>query len=292
MTTEDELRAVRMIYDLFSPHSDEFTRADLCEGLFKIGPLKPRIEVFREMVDEFVTEQNINEFEHSPIVLSMEMMLGTLSKARGLSDEWMEIIRHLIALGADIHKSEDNGSTLTMRVMDLADHPFDSIYVGDVWLDTLRGARVDDSEYLEVERIYHFERWKSQSEKPLIYQHFEFSEDANKSRFSWDWSISPELSVFDVLNEFKHFGPTQHRAEDDYYEPEELHNWPYVYPDWKYWEECDNAGFTPGILPWKTPKLLESTNIRFERRQRKKVFKLAKVQGLHRSSNMPGTWID
>jgi hypothetical protein len=300
---ENAFGAVRMIYDLFLEHSEEVTVTNFCWSIFELDGLKrrifefdgwmPRIETFREIVDKFVSEQNINEFQHSPLLFSMAMMLGTLRIAHGPSDEWMEITRRLIALGADIHGFKDNGSTLTMSIiMRLADHPFDSTYVGDVWLDTLRGVGVNDSEYLEAESMHDVEYWKSQSEEPLILKCWKISEEANKFKISWDWSISPELSVFDVLNEFKHFGPTQHSGDKDYYWPENLHNWPYVYPDWKYCEDCDNAGFAPILPPWKTPQLLERTKIRFERRQRKKVFKLAKGQGLHRSPNMPGSWID
>jgi len=263
---------------------------DFCQTMFEVGLFTPRIEVFREIIKEFVSEQNINEFSHSPILKSMEMMLGTLRTAHhqhGPSDEWMEITRRLIAFGADIHRFKEDGSSLTRGIMRLADHPFDSIYVGDVWLDILRGAGVNDSEYLEAEKLYDIEWWESQPER-LIRQLFNVSKAANKCRLSWDWSISPEVSVFDVLNEFKHFGPTQHSARNDYHYPENLHNWPYVYPDWKYCEECDSEGFNP----LKTPKLFERTKIRFERRQQKKAFKLAKVQRLHRSPNIPGAWID
>jgi hypothetical protein len=287
ITGEDEFGAVRMIYELFSANSEERTIMDFCQNMFEVRLFTLRIEEFREIIKEFVSEQNINEFSHSPILKSMEMMLGTLRTAHGPSGEWMEITRRLIALGADIHRFKEDGSSLTCIIMGLADHPFDSIYVGDVWLDTLRGAGVNDSDYLEAEKMHSIEWWKSKP-KPLICRLFEISKAANKCRLSWDWSISPEVSAFDVLNEFKHFGPTQHSAQNDYYEPENLYNWPYVYPDWRYCEECDNEGFNPP----KTPKLFERTKIRFERRQQKKAFKLAKVQRLHRSPNIPGAWID
>jgi hypothetical protein len=285
MVREDELGDARMIYNLFSAHSEELAVVDFCESIFEIGSLKPGIEVFREIVDEFVSDQNINEFKHSPILFSMEMVLGTLTTAHVPSEEWMEVTRQLIALGADIQRFKDNGSTLTMSIMGLAGHPFDSIYVGDVWLDTLRGAGVDDSEYLEAERRYNIEYWKSRPE-PLIRRSFQISK-ANKCRLSWDWIISPEVSTFDVLNEFKHFGPAEHSPMEDYYGPENLHNWPYVYPDWKYGKDCDDKG----IYNPEAPKL-QRVKIRFKRRQQRKAFKLAKVQGLHRSRNMPGGWID
>jgi hypothetical protein len=103
--------------------------------------------------------------------------------------------------------------------------------------------------------MHDIEYWKSQSEEPLILRYWKISKEADKCRISWDWGISPELSVFDVLNEFKHFGPTQNSAYTDYFWPENLYNWPYVYPDWKYCEECDDAGFNPA----GTSKLLEHT---------------------------------
>jgi hypothetical protein len=291
MILEDEFGAVRMIYDLFSANSEERAMTDFCQTIFKVGLCKSRIEGFREIVDEVVSEQNINEFMHSPILYSMAGMLEAPRTAHGPFDEWMEMTRRLIALGADIHGFKDDGSTLTMSIITgLADHPFDSIYIGDVWLDTLRGVGVNDSEYLGAELMHDIEFWKSQSqsETPLILRCWEISEEANKCRISWDWSISSESSVFDVLNEFKHFGPTQHSSLNDYCYPENLYNWPYVYPDWKYCEECDDEGHKPV----RTPELLERTKIRFERRQRKKVFKLAKAQGPHQSPNMPGGWID
>lgn len=188
MPREDEMGAVRMIYDLFSAHSEEVTATEFCGEIFELDKWKPRIEGFRGLVDEFVSEQNINEFQHSPLLFSMEMMLQTLMTAHGRSDEWMEMTRRLIALGADIRRFE-KGSSLTCSIMGLADHPFDSIYVGDVWLDILRGAGVNDSEYLEAEKMYNIEFWKSRPEG-LIRRIFEVSKETNKLRLSWDWSIS------------------------------------------------------------------------------------------------------
>jgi hypothetical protein len=274
---------------LFLAHSEEVTATDFFWDIFELDGWTPRIEAFRELVDEFISEENINGFQYSPLLFSMEMTLGTLMTAHGPSDEWMEVTRHLIALGADIHGFKDDGSTLFTSIVELADHPFDSTYVGDVWLDTLRGVGVNDSEYLEAESMHDTEYWNAESEEPLIFLCWEVSEEGDKCTISWDWSISPEVSVFDVLNEFKHFGPTQNSARKDYYDPENLHNWPYVYPDWKYCKDRDDKGLDPPLL---TPKLLERTQIRFERRQQRKALKLARVQGLHRSRNMPGSWID
>jgi hypothetical protein len=290
MAQGDELGAVQMIYDLFSAHSEERTIMDFCHTMFEVGPLKTRIElkVFREIIDEIVSKQNINESKHSPILLSVAVMLEASRTAHEPFDEWMEMTRRLIALDADIHGFKDDGSTLTMSIITgLADHPFDSTYVGDVWLDTLRGVGVNDSDYLEAELMHDSEYWKSQSEAPLIFKCWEISEEANKYRISWDWSISPELSAFDVLNEFKHFGPTLHSAWKDYYWPENLHNWPCVYPDWKFLEERDDEG---GYIP--DPPTLQRFKIRFERRQQKKAFKISKFQGLHGNPDMPGGWID
>jgi hypothetical protein len=288
MTGDDEFGAVRMIYDLFFAHSEEVTASNFCFQLFELDGWKPRIEDFRELVDEFISEQNINGFQYSPLLFSMEMTLRALMTAHGPFDEWMEVTRGLIALGADIHGFKEDNSTLFTSILRLADHPFDSTYVGDVWLDTLRGVGVNDSEYLEAEAMHGSEYWNTQSGEPLIFLCWEVSEEGDKCKISWDWSISPELSVFDVLNEFKHFGPTQHSPGEDYHHPENLHNWPYVYPDWKYYEVFEDQGVK--ILDF--PELLERTRIRFERRQQKKAFKLAKVQGLHRSPNVPGGWID
>jgi hypothetical protein len=293
MLREDRLGAMRIIYDLFVAHSEQLTIADFGQDIFEVMLWRSGIEVFREIIDEFVSEQNINHFKHSPILISIAMMLRTLETAHCPSDEWIEATRHLIALGTDIHGFKNDGSTLTTSVMGLADHPFDSIYIGDTWLDTLREAGVDVSEHLEAEIIQHIEHPKSRTEEILIGIEYKFSGEENKRRISWDWVFSLELGVFDVLNEFKHFGPTQHLVEDDYYDSiihgrGKLHNWPYLYPDWIYCEYWEFGG----NIDQNTSKVLKCARSRFERRQRKKALKLAKAQGLHRGPNIPGAWID
>jgi len=210
-----------------------------------------------------------------------------------LSDHWQEAIQRLIALGQDLQKSSLNGGTLLDDIMGIVDRPFDSLYLGDAWLDILRRCDVDVAEYLRNERVHH--SIDSRTSPLLSHRRFDherylvISEEI--PRVSWEWFIDPEGKAFDVLEEFKNFGPATHNIFSDYRCPERTENWPFIYPGWQHcakkvaWVE-DEYEYNKQR---RTFKLFED---RFERHRYKKATKLTRVRGIHKGPKMPGAWID
>jgi hypothetical protein len=115
------------------------------------------------------------------------------------------------------------------------------------------------------------------------------SEDPPK--VSWEWFIDPEGSAFDVLEEFKNFGPGLHDLQDSFWNLELARdrNWPFFYPSWQYCVQEREEGSTYETYI----AIARRAEERFERRWYKKVMKLARAQGLfHKGPKIPGGWID
>jgi hypothetical protein len=246
------------------------------------------VQMFNDMVHEWVSKENINKYGFSPILAAIRMLWKSEFT---LSDHWKEVIQHLIALGADLQKSSFEGGTMLDDIMSIVDGPFDSLYLGNAWLDTLRRCDMDVVEYLRNERIYHS---IDSRPLPMLYPYWRYDHERfliildEIPKISWEWFIDLEGRAFDVLEEFKNFGPASHDIFSDYYCPEDIKNWPFIYPGWQYCAKKVEDGYAYD----KQRRIFGLFEDRFERRQRKKAMKLVRAQGIRRGPKIPGAWID
>jgi hypothetical protein len=204
---------------------------------------------------------------------------------------WKQAIQNVLSLGLDLHTTYDykdgNIVTLLDDVLDIAEHPFESHWLGQKWLEILSESGIDVVEYLGVESEIH-----SNSPHMMRKQYHYGGRDRQliiskkPPTASWEWYIDPAGSAFDVLQEFMYFGGT-------YYDWR-FHNcdWkaPFFYPAWYY----PAQNFQKGIrLDSDEESCLRIFNNRCERREQKKAKKLAREQGLlQRGPKVPGAWID
>ena len=277
-------------YTLFALRLDDIDKTAFCSDLFSSLSFEPTVKIFNDIVQEWVSKENINKYEVSPILMAIRMLWKSEPT---LSDHWKEAIQRLIALGQDLQKSSFDGGTLLDEIMGIVDRPFDSLYLGDAWLDILRRCNVDVAEYLRNERTHH----SIESRPSPLLSHRRFDHERylvileEILRVSWDWFIDPEGKAFDVLEEFKNFGPATHNIFSDYRCPESTENWPFIYPGWQHcakkvaWVD-DEYEYNKQR---RTFKLFED---RFERHRYKKAMKLTRVRGTHKGHTMPGSWID
>jgi hypothetical protein len=244
--------------------------------------------MFNDMVHEWVSKENINKYGFSPILAATKMLWKSESI---FSDHWKEAIQRLIALGADLQKSSFDGGTMLDDIMSIVDRPFDSSYLGNTWLDTLHKCDVDVVEYLRKERVHHS---IDSRPLPLLYPHWRFDHERHLiiseevPIISWEWFIDPKGRAFDVLEEFKNFGPASHDHSSDYYCPENIENWPFIYPGWQYCAKRVEDGYAYD----KQRRIFRLFEDRFERHQHNKAMKLARAQGIRRGPKIPGAWID
>jgi hypothetical protein len=288
---------------LFTSRCDEIDITEHCHHLFSQQYFQPTIQMFNDLVNEFVSEETVNKFHETPIPMAMRMLW---SSEPALHDEWKKTIRHVIDLGANLSKGHTTGTvgTLLDNIMNLVARPFDSIWLGKEWLDVLSKSKVDTVEYLQREFRVHFDEFKS---LPMLSpdvrsdnrpRYLIISEDIPS--VSWDWFIDPQGPVFDLLLEFRNFGPTISDVSyigcvnltSNYVEEEETEmleeedeTWPFFYPDW---QERLRRG-------WRDPETLKLRKIakaRYENRRRKKARKLGKAREIRRVPKMPGSWIN
>jgi hypothetical protein len=173
--------------------------------------------------------------------------------------------------------------------MNGADTPVVSRSLGLAWLDILTEMRLDVVEYLRTEYCFHFDPSKS---LPMLEEDFHgkypharrlvVSEETPS--ISWDWFIDANRKAFEVLEEFKNFGPGAVDIIDWYRGCPRLCNWPFFYPRWAFIVRFRNKN---------SAAIAQFAEDRFERRWQKKAMKLARAQGiLQRGPKVPGAWID
>jgi len=283
----------KQTFSLFASKLDDADAAEVCSVLFSSRNLKISVEIFNDMVRHFVSKDTINLFQPSPILMAMRLLW---TSDPGHSDAWKQAIRNLIALGADLQKSSDDYRHLLDDILNMATYPHESIELGREWLDALRSAGVDVVEYLRGELQYR--RYDSELQLTMLQPHRKhnyrerylvISEDPPK--VSWEWFIDPEGSAFDVLEEFKNFGPGSHGLWSAF-ESSELArdwNWPFFYPGWQYCVQIRGNNWAKE----EYIAIARRAEERFERRWYKKVMKLARAQGLfYKGPKIPGGWID
>jgi len=202
---------------------------------------------------------------------------------------WKQAIQNVLSLGLDLHTTyhyeDDSIDTLLDVVLDMADQPFESRWLGQKWLEILAETGIDVVEYLRVESEIHSNSWPMMAQRyrdGLRDRHLIISK--KPPTVSWEWYIDPAGRAFDVLQEFKYFGitPQQIRWWPD--------DWPFFYPGWKHDAQRLRDG---GPVSGNDKSRLRTFQNRCERREQKKANKLARAQGiLQRGSKVPGAWID
>jgi len=270
---------------LFASQCGEIDITIQCYNLFSQHWFEPTLQIFNDMVNEFVSEETVNRFRETPIAMAMKMLWSSDS---ALYDEWKKIICHLIELGENLNKGGVFEMTPLDYIMNLVGRPFDSIYLGKEWLDILSISKIDLVEYLRTEFRLHFARSKSlsmlspDSKSDYRPRYLVISEKIPS--LSWEWFIDPDGQAFDLLDEFKDFGPIVPRYSDIDLD-EEGHHWPLVYP---VWEDCLGIKFFD-------PEMINRRRVaeaRFENRRHKKAKKLARACGISKIPEVPGSWID
>jgi hypothetical protein len=264
---------------------------DFSTGLFGFASVRIPVDLFTRIVHEWFTEENINDCVYPPLAIAVKRFGESLPFQ---CPRWKSIILHLIRLGSNLQRGYKKGTTILDDHMNEADTPFESKSLGLAWLDILAELRLDVVGYLRNEYCFHFDPSKS---LPMLegYLSTDFrarclivSEET--PAISWDWFIDANGKAFEVLEEFKNFGPG---AVDDmawYYGcPRSLNNWPFFYPRWDFY------GAWARFRSWDedSAAIAQLAEDRFERRWQKKAVKLARAQGiLQRGPKVPGAWID
>jgi len=287
------------LYLLFTSRCEYFEKEEFFSELFFFFDLDVTPKRFNRIVNELASKVTIDSFQTSPICAAMRLFYKSEPEFR---DAWRESIHRLLALGADLHCSDEwGGGTVLDQILDLVKCPFESRELGENLLSILEDFGLDVREYLKLERL-HQREWKS---IPILLPHFSFDDvqefniprrfiifSSDYPRISWDWYIDPEGHAFEVLQEFRNLGPMNHGPRRDYRSPEIMFNWPYFYARW------DNL---PGAVPWWTNTEAKRSSLRnpmkvfenrFERRWLKKMKKLRKAQGIGETLKIPGAWID
>jgi hypothetical protein len=253
------------------------------------------LPLFIRMVREVLTKENINDCLRPPLAIASAIVGRWSLPDRNLLKP---TIQHLIALGADPHQGLEDESTLLENLMWRIDHPWDSASVGREWLDILMGSRIDVVEYLRTEHRLHFDPSRSlpmlRSERYHDYRARYLIISEEPPSLSWDWFIDAEGNAFEVLEEFKNFGPGRHALYNDYYQPSSMPNWPFFYHRWHWLAERKAHGLLYKVqIAHAQLAHAQLAEERFERRWHKKGAKLARAQGLaRRGLKIPGAWID
>jgi len=211
-------------------------------------------------------------------------------------DNWKMAIGRLINIGADPHDariySKSTMTTFLDDIIRIGHHVLDSRAIIQEWFDILRRAGVDVVEYLRVEIEIHGGESYSFNSGPRGILHVELAIGDNQE-VTCDLCFDPESNAFNVLHEFRYYGPWMHHTfEVD----DENYNWPYCYPKWIFnsygnpWVNLADGTYGPDPAAGPTARLVKE---RFERRAYKKAMKLARIQGIiHKGPKIPGAWID
>jgi hypothetical protein len=278
---------------LFSAADDDWDLANFCPEYFNsLEHLS--VESFGSRVEQWVTEENVNLFQPSPLAILISRLCN-LSIDPTEYHRLKEIASYLIAKGAKFHELQWCGgkACILTAAIALTSHPLDSQIVGKRLLEMLGASNVDVAEYLAFERQHHPEGLTT---PPSFYSSWLIIPDPRAVKLyineeqpfslSWDWWVDSKEPGFTVLQEFRQFG----QAERIFYGqlPHTWRtgwsaHWPYIYPDW-----------TCGLSFWPyydEKALLERVKQRSDRRWEKKMIKQAKIQGTYKKTKMPGTWI-
>lgn len=225
-------------------------------------------------------------------------------------EDWTNWIHQLLDLGFDLHSPSGLLSRRPVldHIMDIADSSFESMEIGEEWLDTLEGYGFDVGDYIQTEYLQHHkgsrglpiwhmgqgwldDRIDDDDNRGFRSRVTIFSENT-PSRVSWDWYIDPKSHAFEVLYEFRHLGPSYHNFCHRSNLPGAAINWPFSYPCWRTHRVSLNWGRYVGDKMRSIQTFLKNFENRFERRWLKKIQKLERAQGFGKRPKVPGGWID
>jgi hypothetical protein len=293
----DDPSELRATYSLFTSRCEYFDETDFLSHLFIDPNLEITLKTFEGLVHGLVSKVNIDAFETSPLSTAMKMFHKSDPDSR---NAWKELIYSILSLGPDLHNSYDwGGGTVLSQILDIAKSSFESEEVGEEWLAILEDFGINIAEYLGTERLCQYKLglvpilsppWSNVFEDEVYnnirYQYINFSDDV--PRISWDWYIHPGRPAFEVLHEFRNFGPGHLDAREDYQSPEAMFNWPYFYPRWQSCLQTSSEYITKEMKS----SLVELFKARFERRWFRKVQKFQRAQGFGKNLKIPGAWTD
>jgi hypothetical protein len=281
---------------VFTAANDDRDLANFCKGYFCVLE-NLSVEDFRSQVERWVTEENVNLFDPSPLDV-VTRRICNLSIDPIEFHKWKDIAFYLIAKKAEFHELNSmlnfgHYKTCLLEVVLISvAHPFDAQTIGTRLLEMLDASNVDLAEYLTFERQHHPEGlfvpfigmfiyftplFKTPDPRTIelyIYEEQPFL-------ISWDWWADPLGTAFIVLHEFRHFGQAECPSYNEY---NPLVYWPFIYPKWTF-----------GLDRWSSKKyrpLLKRFQQRSDHRWQKKMIKEAKIQGTYKKPKIPGTWID
>jgi len=240
------------------------------------------------MVGDVLTKENINDCWRPPLAIASRIFGRCSPSDRNLLKP---TIQYLISLGVDVHRGPEVMFTSLDLILEETDCPWDSLSIGKEWLDILIESRIDVMEYLRTKYRLHFDPSRS---LPMLCSKWDFDYRARyliiseePPSISWDWFIDGEGNAFEVLEEFKKFGPGGHDICWEHRWPSSMYNWPFFYSRWHLLAEYIRSLSRAGIAA------VQLAEERFERRWHKKARKTARTQGvIHRSPKIPGAWID
>ncbi|KAE9365956.1 hypothetical protein N431DRAFT_385949 [Stipitochalara longipes BDJ] len=285
-----KFKDVERTYEIISCRSHGLDSTYYQNYLFSAIHHPVPVDFLTRIVLDWVTKENVNDYHHPPLAIAAKKFGNSAFSLRHL---WKPIIHHLIRLGANLQRGRWSRYTIIEHIMNDADSAYGSKCLGLAWLDLLMEVRINVVEYLRTVYNFHFDVSTS---LPML-QNSYYSDfraryliiSEEPPSISWDWFIEAGGNAFEVLEEFKNFGPGRHLTVVDYNQPGSMYNWPYSYPVWQWCVEMKRFGGAGE----NQMAAVQKAEDRYERRWHKKALKLARAQGIvHRGPKMPGAWVD
>jgi hypothetical protein len=190
----------------------------------------------RDVINEWVTEENINVLEYSPLVAALRSTLTSRRVNPGPEDasRSMLLLRKLIRMGGDIHRFfPELGTSLLDDIVELTTCPFEFRFLMGIWTNALESSGIDIQSYVEAEMA--FRPLPHQRSLPSIYERQRILVFSPTSYIPiwWEWQIPNNSPAYEVLEEFKNFGPpAQARIISELGTWGEVDNSPFNYSSW------------------------------------------------------------
>lgn len=258
---------------------------------------KYNIDEFEKVVTSWVRRDNINLFDDSPIICAVRSF--SCNKFPFHVERYIKITQKLVELGADLHRrAETTGLSLLHEILAEGVDPYEASRMFKFWVIVLRESGINMTSYFDVELGFYDKCSPIFIEEQVGRQRYiTMAMDIfGQPHFSWDWWIDPATPGFEVLKEFRSFGPPWHdptiEPEDDGYQWK--YNFPFVYLSIHRINQPVEQSHEHITGDWdKRNPQIRLWHIRGESRRQKKADKLAKARGLDgRRLPLPGAWID
>lgn len=252
---------------------------------------------FKALTGEWVNEDNINIFVDSPLVCGLKCMWK--SSPDSDDNEWKSVFQRLMKIGADVHRfSKELGRSLLDDILCLTDCPFESQSLVRLWIQVISSSDIDIERYLDTEMSF-----RTSLQNPFLpsrddRQRIILFSPNSPTPIQWEWYISSTSHAYDVLEEFKNFGPpAQNLFVSEFHALwGAVDNWPFVYSEW---HKCvadltrdQERGF--GMTDCWRGEVVRRCEGRWERRLEKRGWKFARRNGNLRQDGrrVPGAWVD